>query len=530
MEKIREAEELVSVEKKPKNRDELEAQQENIKKGLQKYNQLCFSEGLSSDIRLKALRSLVKTVPDEGNDMLIRLQDSLKFLNRESLKTTVKILVGVTRSTDFNSHQRICSAVSLFNNCFFDVCYICFADLASDRSLLVDYRVEATRYLFGSEDEDNIQIAQEALFEVINTDLYSSEYRYKVIAGFISTTGISTMMNFKKLKVPYNEKFVYSLQTKFFFNEANAPRERILSGQHILQMDCSKENKKVAQKLLEIAKNSHLEENIRADAADVLLREGPKDIRKESRQVIVDLGFSPTGGKTLSERVKTVYSDSQNVHNKTINQCIERFIEKIINETDVKIRPYHEVHQEVVDLVRKSNLKPREKHGAYKALNRVSIDTATFTKYKISISEIFVHVWLRIKRYEGDERTHLEQRMLEELVDMADTCSSGHSGRFINVLSVYDNTLQISWEDQIKSNIAGRLMARIRTIQDENLQAQVSLGMLEDAEEEDRKAYREFIVKNLQELREELYKEFVGEGYMKEEKFDLAFKEGSKNL
>ena len=244
--------------------------------------------------------------------------------------------------------------------------------------------------------------------------------------------------------------------------------------------------------------------------------------------MIVELGFSPTG--TLTDRVKTIYSDSQNVHNETVSKCIEKFIEKIINETDIKPRPYHEVHQEVCDLVRRSKLEPSQRHLAYKALNRVSIDTAVFTKYKISIAEIFVHVWIRIQKHKDTELVELEKRMVEELIDMSDTCSSGHSGRFINVLSIYDDTIRISWDDQIKSNIVGRLNARIRDIKDEELQAQVSLGMLEDADEKDQKAYTKFIKNSLKEIKEELHGEFVGEGYINEKEFETAFTEGAKGL
>lgn len=532
MEKIKNAEKLVKPEKIPSNKVDVDTYNSNLKKGLQIYNKLCLSDNLSPEYRLKVLRSFVKFVPDEGNDMLSRLQDSLRFLKGPPLENLVKILVGVTRSSDFDSHRRVVTAVTLYNNCFFNVCYGCIADLANDRSVLVDYRVEAARYLFGSEIEDNIQASQEALLEVIDTDLYPSEYRYKIIAGFISRTGISTRLNYAKLKVPYDEDFVYGLQTNFFFNSKNGHRERILSGQHMLQMKCVKddEKKEVGDAILEIASDPLLEANIRADAADVLLREGTPDQRKKAREVIIDLGFSPTGTRTLADKAKTIYSDSQNVHNETISKCIETFIEKIINETDVKIRPYHEVHQEVCDLVRKTKLEPKEKHLAYKALNRVSIDTATFTKYRINIAEIFVHVWIRIQKYKDEQLEELEKRMVEELVDMADTCSSGHSGRFINVLSIYDDTIRISWDDQIKSNIVGRLNAKIRDIKDEELQAQVSLGMLEDADEDDKKAYTQFIEKTLKDIKEELHGEFVGEGYVKEKEFLIAFAEGTKDL
>lgn len=533
MNRIQKAEKLVKLEKEIKSKKDLQGYHINLARGIREYNQLCLGSGMSSDIRLAALSSFVKHVPDEGNDMLIRLQDCIRFVRGQERETIIKILVGVTRSTAFNSHQRVSTAVNLYNNCFFNVCHLCFADLACDRSILVKYRVESARYLYGTEIEENMKIAQETLLEIISTEQYPSEYRYKVIAGFISQTGISTMLNFTKIKVPYDENFLYPLQKTFFFDKKNGIRERILSGQHLLQMESSDKDLRsaISKEFIALMCDTNLDENIRADVADVLLREGSPEDRKQAREIIIDLGYSPTDKpQTLGERERTIYSDSQNIHNEAISKGINKFIEKIINETDVKIRAYHEIQHEVCDLVRKSKLPPRDRHKAYKALNRISVDTATFTKYKISISEIFVHVWLRIQRYKSSEKENLEQRMIEELVDMADTCSSGHSGRLINVLSVYDDTLKISWKDQIKSNIVGRLMARIRDIKDDNLQAQISLGMLEDADPEDKKVYREFIKESLKDLHKELEGEFVGEGYIKKEEFEIAFKEGSKDL
>ena len=47
--------------------------------------------------------------------------------------------------------------------------------------------------------------------------------------------------------------------------------------------------------------------------------------------------------------------------------------------------------------------------------------------------------------------------MIEELIDMADTCSSGHISRIINVLSGFDINgmtigINIGWKKQIQSN------------------------------------------------------------------------------
>ena len=112
---------------------------------------------------------------------------------------------------------------------------------------------------------------------------------------------------------------------------------------------------------------------------------------------------------------------------------------------------------------------------------------------------------------------------------MADTCSSGHTWRFVNVLSVYEgDILQISWEDQIKANIVGRMSASIRDIKDETLQDLVALGSMENADPEEARAFRQFADAALGDLYHELRKEFVVEGmHLALEQFDVYFKEGA---
>jgi hypothetical protein len=117
----------------------------------------------------------------------------------------------------------------------------------------------------------------------------------------------------------------------------------------------------------------------------------------------------------------------------------------------------------------------------------------------------------------------LEDRLIEELTEMGDTCSSGHAGRFVNVLSGVDVDLQISYQSQITANCVGRVNARIRSIPDDDLRASVSMGMLPDADAEDREACQTFITKALGELHTELYKEFVGEGYISKQEFEVYF-------
>lgn len=507
--------------------------------GMKIYTLLCTSSNLPPKDRIEAIASLFKKVPEEGRDMANRWRDMLPHLSREDKIDMVELLVSLVKDERIESYERLYTAATLYNHAMIHVCYECFAELTAAKELMVDHRVEAARYLYATDDYDFKQVAQEALIEIIETSIYPSDYRYRIIAGYIGRTGINSVLNSTKLKVEYDEEFVYGLQMAFFHNKENEHEYRILSGQHILQMECStnEEKEEICNELLTIAGNEYLEENQRADAADVVLRLGKGDNKKHAREVLTDIGYDTVNSKgqtgSLLDRTKTVYTDSQNIHQ--FSEQVDKFIEKIINETDVQIKPYPEVHQEVSDLVRELVTATPEatlaenKFRAFKALNRISIDTAKFTKYNVTLAEIFVHVWIRVHNYEDEEVVqNLEKRMIDELVDMGETCSSGHSGRFVNVLSTYDDTLKISWDQQIKANMAGRMNARIRDCPDAEIRGSLAVATTELADENDKEVYHKFIQDNLEELRAELEDEFVGEGYVSSEEFEKIFSEGAE--
>jgi len=54
-------------------------------------------------------------------------------------------------------------------------------------------------------------------------------------------------------------------------------------------------------------------------------------------------------------------------------------------------------------------------------------------------------------------KDELMKRLCEELCDMADTCTTGHIGRLVNIFSGYDLSVSIPVEDEIKSCVYARL-------------------------------------------------------------------------
>lgn len=481
---------------------------------------------LSVAERCRATTALLAVSPAEGNDIVARHRDALAVSKAEAYEDMLDVLDQLLECVDLNSHEKLVTVVTQYNRGVLDRCYENFAKLLKEESVLIDHRVEACRYLFASEAPRHKETAQQFLRGLIETRDYSCAWRYKLIANYLSTTGLGSVTNFGKLPVPYDEPFVRGLQRVFFANEQNSVRERLLSGQNLLEMESvqAEERRTVEASLLRVADDPRLPDGVRADAADILIRNTKGETKTQAQAVVAALGFG-----AVRARDRTVYNDRQNVHNTTIGQSVRRFIERIVTSGLFVPEPFHQVHSAVTKLIEAAALGDDDRGKCYRALDRISIDTSTFTEYRVSLSYIFSYVWTRVKK-ETKWRPELEQRLLQELVDMADTCSSGHTWRFVNVLSVYaEDIISISFRDQIVANLVGRLSARIREIDDDNLQDKVALGSLgSDAEPEEVEAYRSFVKKNLAEIKVELLTEFVDEGLVTLELFENYFTSGAE--
>lgn len=152
---------------------------------------------------------------------------------------------------------------------------------------------------------------------------------------------------------------------------------------------------------------------------------------------------------------RTVYDDSQNVHDANVNKSVltaaHRLIE-IFSETEFD-------RDNVIQSLERVDSKC--KNLVNTVLDRVEIDTARFShKYdKFSLYNVFSNLWaFIIKNKESEE---LKKRLLQELTDMNSYCSTGHLSRFINVIQGYTEDpklcIRISEKSQIKA-VLTRLM------------------------------------------------------------------------
>lgn len=522
---------LVTLEDSPLSKEIADEYIRKRDEGVKIYKKLCLSDSRVED-RYRALVSFVKNCKEEGLDMLTRIRDMVnhsKDLQRDAL---IKILIKMVATDVINEYEKLIIAITLYNSFSLDVCWEAFVNIACDDKINVKYRTEASKFLLSSDDESHKDIGESTIEEIIDLIDEDCEMRYNIIACFHSKSGLKVMSSLSKLKVPYNESFLHRLQNIFFWREENEKRWRILSGGSLLGLKIDEEEReKVSSKLLTFVTDESLEENIRGDAADVLLRLGDSNYKSLARSHLNKIGFSETNkSKTILGGVRTIYNNSQNAHDDNTNESITRFLKKMIETSEGELKSFEDVWGEVGDMIRTHNIPAKDRLRVYGSLNRIKIDTAVFTSYNITLAEILIHVWTKICSYNGAEREEIEGRLIEELLDMSDTCSSGHSTRLINVFSTFDNEINISWESQIKANIAGRMNAKMRDLEEGDYKDMVVAGILSDSDEEDKNAYRKFVEDISKELLVELKEEFVGGGYVDDATFMKTYEETIKEI
>jgi uncharacterized protein (UPF0147 family) len=348
-------------------------------------------------------------------------------------------------------------------------------------------------------------------FQTIVNDLtIDCEYRYKAILCLEKRFGSNGKVSYERWKIN-NRELALKQSMEIFSNQlGNMTVYRILAGQYLLQKLKShlteSEINHIQSLLLDIANDTDLDINLRADAADTLLSLGSEPVVRLATAIIEELGRT-----TIVPR--TIYDNAQNVHTQEVSESIEESISKLLDypiktdESGTDQIDFVFVMSKILGLLeeeRKTYISTAQKSVSTEtdcvychrpcskqfelsskkqlfvcgsicekkyirddkiriSLNRIDLDRVLYSKYNQTMSAILIRIWSYIV-----QNTHYDKlvcRLLEELEEMSGTCSSGIASRLINVISGYDDfNIRISWEDQIAGNLAGRLNAKIRAI------------------------------------------------------------------
>jgi hypothetical protein len=492
-------------------------------------------------------------------------EESNEFINRLSMMYTMsgtklleKYLYAMCIKCDISSFLKIIAAKSL---CSFnpekELGYKALNTVCQDMiNVATPCQIEAicVLMLHVSYKQDSLKY----FCKIINNPILECDYRYK------------TILSLENKDIPSRSYFIKESITEFFKNIKNMTLYRILAGQYLIQKSkiTGDELKNTEITLLGFAQDTFLDYNLRADSADVVLQLGSDDNKKTAREIIMVLGRQ-------DGNVKTIFDNSQNVHINEIEQSVLEALEFLssINMKTLSDIPgtaqitFDYVKKHIEDELEKSKpIEPKRKTKKYKeeikfyeekedmikiSLNRIYMDRALYSKYNCSLLHIILKIWTYLSNHDSED--DMKTRLLEELIDMSGTCSSGFASRLVNVISGYgDFNMSISWRDQIIANFTGRLNARARDITNEkyikknsniyniatpceeesiqklnemleNFQGLVLEEMSVNSNDfNSRRNFLKFFRKNMLDIRQEMYEEF--KHHITDTDYDLYFR------
>jgi hypothetical protein len=396
--------------------------------------------------------------------------------------------------SDLPSPCRINAIFKLLNskNHFLE-CNRYFCDFIGEMNISCDYRYKTIISL-------ESLMCSKILY--LNRKLQNS---YEILIEFLENK-IKEGVEIEDLDIILNIKnIIKNSQISFINEEKNSLEYKIISGQYLLQKCNLLENEKelISSIIEKFASDKDNEYNKRADAADVLIRLGSENYKIIGRKLIKELGL--IGGDC-----KTIFNNAQNVHTEKVEQSVMETLEflakiNIIKGENGDTITFNNVKEEISKLLLieqekqlELNLLKKRKNILSKcefckgnmssvkkfcsdeckrlflrnskimiSLNRINIDNVLYSKFNCNLSNILLKIWSYISSNKNKEE--MLKRLIEELEEMAETCSSGYATRLINSISGFGEfNISISWEDQIVSNFMGRLNALSRNIINEN--------------------------------------------------------------
>lgn len=359
-------------------------------------------------------------------------------------------------------------------------------------------------------------IHADRILYLINNNVTGSD---NLFYSFICRSDIDSKFRYRTILAVDGDLMINAC--RIFANDCNTNvRYKILGCQNLLGSNVSDHEKTgLLQLLLAIANDKTEHVNTRADAADTVIRHGiTSDERELGKKIINKMGWD-------SGTVGTIYTNSQNVHAVAIEESAMDVIKVLISK-ELPPKQFNSIRKKLVQRA-KEKYRPSFFGAGRKifavqisdnetlisnSLDRIEVDRTLFTNY-LTLKSILSMIYVFI----GDNDVMID-RLLEELIDMSDTCTSGYVFRLVNSLSGFaDFSIQISWKDQIFANLNGRLNARIRDLTEEK--CSLVLEGLTSNDMTTRRPFLEFFRENISSIREEMHAEF--KDYISDTDFDL---------
>lgn len=401
--------------------------------------------------------------------------------------------------------------------------------IAMDRTQTPEDRMQAVRYMIKIPHVRMVSNAIEAAKDILGDYSIPVQQRYFFFSN-----------NEKYFKLEGN--IVKECHVHYFNNVASFSDPlilKLLSAQFIYCTFGHKEQDWISSRefIIALAKDKQETVHIRSEAADILCRNIDREDMAIGREVIKELGNLYSDNKRT-----TIYTNAQNAHDETITESVMSAIrvlaaekkdkerkqkvseEKIISFTaaaagEKAVDTSSDVFEKILSLTKTFDTERKDK--IISSFKYLIIYPA---KYEgLTLSDILLLIWNKIQDQAPDTKKELENRVLEELFDMNQTCGTGQITRLINILSGYVHgeglEVKMSVKEQLRSNVFARLGRNLRMMsakdQDKILEEIGTDGLSKGTAKEFLESYSVY---------DELREEFVDSGLIDKAEFDKVYK------
>lgn len=392
------------------------------------------------------------------------------------------------------------------------------------KKLATPIRVDTVMFLMDSNDYK--KESKTYFIDIINDHSIEELYRLKLIQSleikFKLDKASLPLRMLKRTKDPsakQKEDFVYFAKDscKNFISDAkNTFTYRVIACQYIFEK-CEPDDELiffVENFLISVAGDVMLVDDLRADACDILMQYAGDEMRVNAQNIIIALGGQDN---------HNIFKNKQNVHNRHIEHSVQEIIDKLVayHPKNKKTYDFRDIKDNILNSIKDDEKEIKEKVEG--SLIRITLDRAVYGNSNVTLMNILLKVWTYIQ--DSPFREELEKRLIEELTESNSKCSSGFAGRLVNTLSGFDESMSISmgYEDQIVSNLEGRLNAKIRDIKDDDYMEKVLNEMTIPVLHYNlRSNFLKFFRENISKIREEMYQEF--KDYLEDCDYDMFFR------
>jgi len=449
----------------------------------------------------------IHTLNSLDQKIIIEIINKLKSIYTLSNNTLVKdFIFSICDTSTISYTLKIeCSKVLCMKEnsiIHFDLLHKLITD--STNTLPVPCKILAIVFLSKSTNHTEQVIGHFKTF--LNNPYVECDFRYKTILN------LNIINNLDK------ETYILPLLIYFIQNLSIFTSYRILASQNLLQnfadLITEKDKNYIFTILYGFSSDDELDYNIRADATDVLLGLGDEHYKNLARNMI----------HTLGNRGNTIFDDSQNIHNVTIDESIEPILQTLFTNTLKPESNFNSIKTELTNPIKEKIKSLQDTLDKLNfSLNRIQIDRSLYGSVNTSLNTLLCRVHSYITGHTHE--TELKKRLFEELIDASGKCSTGYGSRLANVLSGYDDfNIRISWEDSIQAKLSGRLNKLVQNISDEELRDNILLEMTLNKDKDIlcRRNFLTFFRENITYIKKEIYDDIKDD--LSDVDFELYFR------